>query len=87
MPLDEYGKYETVTWTKVHMSWELPEEEKFYFSQEIKEILVWLVDDLIMPSWYRNKETGKCIWWNASLWWNVPREFRDKFYSRFDIKQ
>ena len=106
MALEEYGKYQTVSWKKVHMRSAMKQEEMMYYyrweliemlgivneSDKNKEeilsdhkVLVWLTDDLIMPSGFWDNKTGKCLWWNTGWVMWRGNELRKKL-SRFDIE-
>lgn len=49
-------------------------------------IIVWLTDDLNMPSGFRHQETGKCLGWNTPAFGDASGAFVQQYLAQFDIK-
>jgi len=62
-----------------------PYSNEYDTFEEQAHVVIWLTNDLSMPSGYWQISTGKCLRWNTPAFGNVSKEFVEKFLAMFDI--
>ncbi len=59
--------------------------EKFAERINQEHVIDGITSNLQMPTWQWHAESGICLWGNASLGWDVSREFREQYFKRRNI--